>query len=87
MKTGFHSQFKANFMNQYLAIFVWILVKFSPKCRSRKLGKAYIILGSFCSFLNWEGADIRPKIRPRKIPDVLFNVEQEKESIICLMMG
>ena len=31
------------------------------KCRSKKFGKIFIILGSFCSFLNWEGADIRPK--------------------------
>ena len=29
----------------------------------------YIIIGSFYSFLNWEWADIGPKIRPRKIPD------------------
>ena len=28
----------------------------------------YTILGSFCSFLNWEGADIPPLIRPRTIP-------------------
>ena len=28
----------------------------------------YTILESLCSFLNWEGADIRPQIRPRKIP-------------------
>ena len=26
------------------------------------------ILGSFCSCLNRDGADIRPQIRPRKIP-------------------
>ena len=25
-------------------------------------------MGSFYSFLNWEGADIRSQIRPRKIP-------------------
>ena len=29
----------------------------------------YIIKGSFCSILNWERADIWPKIRLRKIPD------------------
>ena len=40
----------------------------SPKCRTKKLGMIYTILGSFCSFLNWEGANIRPEIRPRKIP-------------------
>ena len=27
----------------------------------------YTILGSFCSYLDWEGADIRPLIMPRKI--------------------
>ena len=45
-------------------------MKFSPKCRTKKLGIIYTTLGSFCSFLNWEGADIRPQIRPRKIPDI-----------------
>ena len=29
----------------------------------------YIILGSFCSLLNQEGAVIRAQIRPRKITD------------------
>ena len=28
----------------------------------------FMHLGSFCSFLNWEGAYIRPQIRLRKIP-------------------
>ena len=46
-------------------IFAWIFMKFSPICRTEKLGKIYTILGSFCSFFNWEGADIRPQIRPR----------------------
>ena len=27
----------------------------------------YSNLGSFCLFLNWEGADIRPQTKPRKI--------------------
>ena len=44
-------------------------MKFSPKCRTKKYGMIYTILESFCSFLNWEGADIWPKIRPRKIPE------------------
>ena len=43
-------------------------MKFAPKCRNKKLGMIYTILGSFCSFLNWIGAIIRPQIRPRKIP-------------------
>ena len=38
-------------------------MKFSPKCRTKKLGNMiYTIVGSFCSFLNWN-------IRPRKILD------------------
>ena len=52
------------------AIFVQIFMKFSPKCRTKKLGIIYTILGSFCSFLNWKG----PKIRPRKISVVNDNV-------------
>ena len=44
-------------------------MKFSPKCRTKILGMIYTILGSFCSFLNREGAYIWPQIRPRKIPD------------------
>ena len=28
----------------------------------------YTILGIFCSFFNWDGADIQPQIGPRKIP-------------------
>ena len=43
-------------------------MKFSPKCRTKNLGMIKSILGSFCSFLNREGADIWPKIKPRKIP-------------------
>ena len=43
-------------------------MKFSPKYRTKKLGIIYTILGSFCSFLNWEGAVIWPQIRPKKIP-------------------
>ena len=46
------------------AVFVWIFMKFLLKCRTKKLGMVYTILGSFCSFLNWEGAYIRPQIRP-----------------------
>ena len=36
-------------------------MKILPKCRTKKLGMVYTILGSFCSFLNWERADIRSK--------------------------
>ena len=54
-------------------------MKFSPNCRTKKLVMIYTILGSFCSFLNWEGADIQPQIRPRKIPVILFRV-----LVVCL---
>ena len=32
-----------------------------------KLGMINTILGSILSFFNWEGADVRPQIKPRKI--------------------
>ena len=51
-----------------LVFFVLIFIKCSPKCRTKKLGMIYTILGSFCSFFNWEGADIRPQARHSKIP-------------------
>ena len=44
-------------------------MKFSPKYRAKELRTIFTILGSFFSFLNWEGAEIRPQIWPRKIPD------------------
>ena len=37
------------------AIFVRIFIKFSPKCRTKKLGMIYTILGGFSSFLNCIG--------------------------------
>ena len=45
-------------------------MKFSQKCRTKKLGMTNTILGSFCSFWNLEGTNVRPQIRPRKIPDL-----------------
>ena len=54
-------------------------MKFSPKCRTKKWGVIYTILGSFCSFLNWEGTDILPQIRLRKPPEISFvNFIQER---------
>ena len=47
-------------------------MKLSPKCRTKKMGMSYTILGSFCSFLNWEGVYIWPQIRPRKIPEAVM---------------
>ena len=43
-------------------------MKFSPKFRTKELGIKCSILGSFCSFLNLEGADFWPQTRRRKIP-------------------
>ena len=45
-------------------IFVWIFMRFSPECRTKKLGMIimiYTILGSFCSFLNGKGPILGPK--------------------------
>ena len=47
-------------------------MKFSPKCRSKKLGMTYIILGSFCSFFIWEGADVQPKNHALENPCVMW---------------
>ena len=48
-------------------------MKFSLKCRTKKLGNSMIFsfLATFCSFLSWE--DIHPQIRPRKIPKNFCN--------------
>ena len=54
------------------AIFGTIFIKFSPNCT--ELGMLlFTILGSFCSFLDWEGTDIRPKNRHRKFPEPDIN--------------
>ena len=64
-------------------IFVRIFTKFSPKCRTKKLGMIYTILGRFCSFLNWERADIRPQIRPRKILDFNSHISEDIDKVSC----
>ena len=43
-------------------------MKAPPNCRAKKLGMVITILGSFCLFLDWEGANIRPQNRPMEIP-------------------
>ena len=45
------------------AIFDRIFIKFSPKCRTKKLRMIYTNLGNFRSFFNLERADILPKIK------------------------
>ena len=42
-------------------------MNFFQKCKTKKLGMIYTILGSFCLFLNWERAEIRPEIRSTKM--------------------
>ena len=54
-------------------VFVPIFMEFSPKCNTKKLEMIYTIFGSFCSFLNWEGAAFHPQIRLRKIPALFLN--------------
>ena len=40
------------------------------------------LFGSYCSFLNWEGADIRPQIKPWKIPDIMFKVANHHNDML-----
>ena len=54
------------------AIFGLIFMTFSPKCRAKSLGILFTILGTVCSFLNWEEADIKPQVRPNKIPVLVY---------------
>ena len=63
-----HEKLRKN-VNENFRIFLRIFMKFSAKFRTKKMRIIYTILSSFCSFLNWEGADMGPQIRPRKIPD------------------
>ena len=59
-------------------------MKFSPKYGTENLGTTYIILGSICSLLNWEGAHIGPQIRLRKIPAVKASMMTAGDDIISL---
>ena len=61
---NFHSHFYVEFHAS--VTLVRIFTKFSPKCRTKKLGMIFTILGSFCSFLNWEGPMFGPKSSLRK---------------------
>ena len=65
-------------------------MKFSPKCRTKKLGMIYTVLRSFCSFLNWEGAIIQPQIEPRKIPEQCDRISDHcgmTEKLLTGMLG
>ena len=52
-------------------------MKFSLMGRPSELGMFYAILGSFFSFFSWEGADIWPQIRLRKIPVVFWSTFED----------
>ena len=67
MKACFHSHFYAIFHASVTSNFDLIFMKFSPKCRTKKLGMITPFWEVF-ALLNWERAIIRPQIRPRKIP-------------------
>ena len=64
MKTCFHSHFYANFHSSVTLVF---FIGFSRNVY-QNVELIYTFFGSFCLFLNWEGAIIRPQIRPREIP-------------------
>ena len=55
-------------MHLYLCYFCLDFHEILLKCRTKTLGMINTILGSLCLFLNWEGADIQPQIRPWKSP-------------------
>ena len=61
-------------------------MKVSPNCRTRKSGMICTILESFCSFLDWEGVEIRPKIWSRKIP-VKSPQQKGLYAILYLLQG
>ena len=46
------------------AIFGLIFTEFLPNCTAKELGRLFSIFGSFCSFLDSEGANIGPLNRP-----------------------
>ena len=50
-------------------------MKFSRKCSTKKLGIGKFLLIFFINF-NWEGADIRPQIKPWKKPGFSFPTEE-----------
>ena len=65
------------------AVFAQIFTKFSP---IKKFGMIKSILGSFCIFLNWEGANIWPQIRPRKITCIYHRQVNELAHEILILL-
>ena len=78
MKTCFHSHFYANFhASVTLVYFIGFSKKIHQNVELNNWGDIHHF-GKFCSFLNWEGAVIRPQIKLRKIHDeeeTLYMVE------------
>ena len=60
------------------AIFGPIFMKFSPKCKTKKFGILYTILGSFAHFSIGKG-----QIFDKKIPDL----EKEKEALFYMFIN
>ena len=58
-----------------------VFMKFSPNCRVQELGMLFNILGSFRSFMDWEGARYSAQNRPMKIPDFSEMVLLSTQSI------
>ena len=65
-----------------MAIFGRMFMKFSLMGRTSELGMFYAILGSFYSFFSWEGADIRPQIRLRKIPVFFWSTFEDMQQTL-----
>ena len=70
IKTGFHSHFYANFCASVSGIFDRIFMKFSPECRTKKLGMTYTTFGSFSHFSIGKGLLFGPKSGQGKSLDI-----------------
>ena len=82
MKTCFHSHFYANF---YASVTVLFLFGFSCNFHQNvEIGNDIHHFRDFFSYLNWEGANIRPQIRPRKIL-VHWEQSDQDQGSYCLL--
>ena len=67
MKRCFHSHFYAIYhASVTLVFFLGLSRNIHLNVELRNWEMIYTILESFCSIFNWEGAYIRPQIKPRK---------------------
>ena len=60
----------SNFWSDFHEIFIKLY-------SAKRLGMLFTILRSFCSFLDWEGTDTQPQIRPRKISGHWFRFSKK----------